>query len=145
MKSKIIENNNIKIIKLYISDLKFRIKNEGKDISKDDDSTTNFSVSNNQLDEIKVTRSFSVDYKNYNLFATVNAWLGMDNDEIGKIIKKEQINDSDNDKLIEVLLQVTPIMQDKITVYSGLLSTEADNNYMVIPHFNEQTSLKDIE
>ena len=91
--------------------------------------------------QLKITRSYLIEYKNYNLSATINALIVLDNDEIGNLVQKSDASKEENLKVISVIEDVEPIMQDKIAVYSGLLSTEAENNYMVIPHFKNNSSV----
>lgn len=141
MRNRITDNENIKVVKLYISDLNFKVKGNEKEFELEDKKTISISVNQDNLRQLKITRSYLIEYKNYNLSATINALIVLDNDEIGNLVQKSDASKEENLKVISVIEDVEPIMQDKIAVYSGLLSTEAENNYMVIPHFKNNSSV----
>lgn len=129
---------HIKISRLYISNLEFNIVESGKMIS----SVANISgqimsssKNESSLSKLKLVRNYEFGIKNYSFSATVNLLIEVDDEYERKL--NLSVDNEVTDEIQNLIDAMSGVMDDKISVYAGLLSAEAGNKYFVFPHFKE--------
>lgn len=137
------------ILNVYVSKLEFQIIDEydKRDLIKEDNDINRIKLSitkdKNKEAVIKVTHKYFIKSKKFIVSATVNAIVKTDK-QFNEFIKENNHNKNLKKDLAKVALSTFNSMNDKISVYCALLSSECNLPSFFLPHF-KHVNLDDIQ